>query len=242
MIKAVTDKSELAFLKCTDIYSGKILSLLSAYSVDYDFCRFYCQAENVMARLGNEYILSASDSDTDYKELAFFLTMNGFSSVLTDEKTGKALEKELDAEYTYNYLVEFRGEQEECERNAAPKLTEVFDILKTGFDIDYESWYLDMSHSVRHGVTKVFMLDGASTCTMQFNIYKTAFISQVATLPEMRGKRLAERLLRSVCGELRENGSRVYLACREALLPFYKKVEFEQTGRVCVITSKDKGK
>lgn len=239
MISSVLEENQLDFLECTDIFSGKILSLLKAYSTKYDFCKFYLQNKNFIAALGKDFIISANDENTDFEELSYFFAMNGFHSILTDEKTGKCFEKELDANYNYNCLLEFKGDFEENKINRECFLNDVYEILKTGFEIDYESWYLDMSHRIRHGVTKVYTLNNSSTCTVQFDINKIAFVSQVATKPEERGNQLAQRLLRTVCGDLNKNGSRVFLACRKELLPFYKNVGFDQIGNVCIITNKE---
>lgn len=113
-----------------------------------------------------------------------------------------------------------------------PPLGEVYEVLKTAFDIEFEPWYLDMSHRIRHGVSSFRMLEG-SVLAVQHNLNGEALLSQIATLPEARRHGNASRLILSVCAELA--GSAVYLVCGDELKGFYERIGFRrERGAYCL--------
>ena len=113
-----------------------------------------------------------------------------------------------------------------------PPLDEVFGILASSFEIDYEHWYVDMSHRIRHNVAKARKHDG-SALIVQYDINGEALLSQIATLPEQRGRGSASRLISSACAEL--SPSDVYVICEDKLLPFYSRIGFEKTSDKFII-------
>ncbi|MCD7797518.1 MAG: hypothetical protein LUG95_07985 [Clostridiales bacterium] len=89
MIQRITEKTELSSYNKIDLFSIRILSLLNAYSTDYDFAVFYKQLDShgnitaIISKLDNEYTLSYN-SNADLTELADFFTCLGYNSVLSD--------------------------------------------------------------------------------------------------------------------------------------------------------------
>ena len=126
----------------------------------------------------------------------------------------------------------FNGVSVPCETETDTPLEEFYSILKTGFNIEFEPWYLDMSHRIRHGVTRTKRL-GGSVLVIQHDLFGSALISQVATAPEYRGNGGASRLISAVCAELSE--SEVFVICEEELREFYEKNGFQKIGKKFII-------
>ncbi len=230
MIKRANYPEELKNLPETGVEAQKIRSLLLAYGTNYDFCRFFTAKNLVLAQLNGDFIIS-NFGETDVEELSEFLNFNGFSEIFCSDKLAQALEKRLEVKRESVNLMRFSGVPE---KKVLEKLTpsDAYQIIKTGFNFDFEPWYLDMSHRVRHGISRIYGLDGAAL-VVQYNLNGEAMISQVATLPEKRGNGCARRLISAVCAELNE--SKVFVLCENKLLGFYGKIGFVPEGTKCCL-------
>ena len=232
MINSVTSIEQIQDFP-SDIFGGKILSLAYAYGFDYDFCRFYRSGGLLIGKYYSDFI-AAGECD-DFEELGWFLTLNGFSSVLLSPENAEGIKPFVKGEYSEDYVYEYRGPAGGGDVIVNPPLDEVYKILKDGFpDLPYGEWYPDMSHRIRHGVSECYILDGA-TCAKMFDIKGTAFISLVASSREMRGKGSAFRLLQTVCGNILKDREHILLICRKELQPFYEKVGFTKRGNAVTI-------
>ncbi len=230
MIKRANYPEELKNLPETGVEAQKIRSLLLAYGTKYDFCRFFVGENIVLAQLNGDFVIS-DFGETDFGELAEFLNFSSFSEIFCSDYLGQLLEKHLDVERENVNLMRFAGVPEKNELQIlAP--ADAYQIIKTGFDFEFEPWYLDMSHRVRHGVSRLYGLDGAALA-VQYNQNGEALISQVATLPEKRGKGCARRLISAVCAELQD--SEVFVLCEDKLLGFYEKIGFVPEGKKCCL-------
>lgn len=230
MIKSAKSPEELKNLPETGVEAQKIRSLLLAYGTNYDFCRFFTVENVVLAQLNGDFVIS-DFGEIDADELAEFLNFSGFSEIFCSEYLGKILAKQLDVKRESVNLMRFFGIPE---KNELEILTpaDAYRIIKTGFGFEFEPWYLDMSHRVRHGVSRLYGLDGAALA-VQYNLNGEALLSQVATLPEKRGKGCARRLISAVCAELHE--SEVFVLCEDKLLGFYEKIGFVPEDKKCCL-------
>lgn len=240
MIAQTCDISELTAKSSANAVEGKALCLFAAYGADKDFCRFYRQDKAlIIAVLDNDYVICSIGGKPDYDELAAFICANGFNSLFTTAEICAELDGKFPADFCRNALMEYHGEYIPNKKTIKnPPLDEVYRVLNAAFDIPYEPWLLDTSHRVRHGVSELYLLDSASSCTVLYDLGGTAFITQVATLPSERGKGTARRLLHDVAGRYKQNGRRVQLVCRESLREFYEKCGFIRAGTVCQISAK----
>lgn len=230
MIKRIKSRNELSALPENGVEAQKIRSILLAYGTEYDFCRFYSAENAFLAQLNGDFII-CDYGETDIAELSEFLGFSGFESVFCSDKLGNSLAKKLDLKPQKVNLMRFEGEFNAIK----PELltpNEAYSVIKTGFEFDFEPWYLDMSHRVRHGISRLYGLCG-SALAVQYAINGEALISQVATLPEKRGNGFASRLLSAVCGELREFS--VYVLCENELVEFYRKNGFVFVEEKCCI-------
>lgn len=230
MIRRALSEGDMKALPKYGIEAQKIRALMVSYGLKYDFCRFYVGEFRAgcafLGGLNGSFVLSEI-GECDHGELAEFLSFSGFSEIFCSESAGEGLSELLPCHLQKVNAMRFDGIGVPCNVLTEPSLDNVYTILKTAFDIEYEPWYLDMSHRVRHGVTAFRMLEG-SVLAIQHDINGEALLSQIATIPEMRGKGNARRLISAVCAELSD--SRVYVICEDVLLDFYNKLGFRRVG------------
>ena len=211
----------------------KIRALYQAYGTGYDFCKFYKQGSAVLAYLDKNCVLY-SDNGVDFDELSDFLLMNGFNDLFCTEETANCLLKHLSADCQTVVAMQFSGKPMQSDIIETDSLSELFGIISTGFDIDFEPWYLDMSHRIRHGVSRAFKLSDTAALVVQHNINGEALLSQIAVVPAARRQGLASKLIKAVCYELFP--SKCYVICEPKLCGFYQKVGFTLSGEFCIIT------
>lgn len=234
--RALTDE-DLNRLPKNGIEAQKIRALLLCYGLKYDFCRFYVGEFHAgcafLGELNGSFVLSDC-GECDFEEFADFFAFGGYGEIFCSDMAGERLAERLKCRPQRVNIMRFEGKAVPCDTETDPPLDNVYSVLETAFDIEYEPWYLDMSHRIRHGVVQFRMLDG-SVLAIQHNINGEALLSQVATLPEKRGLGKARRLISAVCAELA--GSIVNVICEDELLGFYRKIGFIHDGYACRLLS-----
>lgn len=241
MIKRVSSDEELlrfwensgVFRDRSDVEAHKIYALWLCYGAKYDFCRFYTADGAVICGQGGSFVVS-DHGECDYDEMSEFFAVSGFSEIFCSERAGTALSENMRCAVNDVYLMRFNGVGVPCETENDTPLKEFYGILNTAFDIEFEPWYLDMSHRIRHGVTRTRRL-GSSVLVIQHELFGCALISQVATASGERRKGGASRLISAVCAELSE--SAVYVICEEMLRGFYEKNGFEKICKKYILRS-----
>lgn len=234
MIRRVYSPEELSILPENGIEARKIRALLMAYGTKYEFCRFYVSEGIVLCETDGSFVLCEYADSCGANELAEFLAFHGYSEIFCSLIIGEKLAGLLNCSFKRVNLMRFCGEGVPCGTvDTSPPLDDVFEILKTSFDIEYEPWYADMSHRIRHGVSSARVLDN-SALIVQYDFDGEALLSQVATVPEHRGRGGASRLIKAVCAELSSND--VYVLCEDRLLPFYCKVGFDKISQKMILT------
>ena len=222
MIKQIFTEEDFSALPEKGIEAGKIRALYNAYGAKYPFCRFYRQGDCYISCLDGAYVVCGEPEDTT--ELSQFLSVNGYIEIFCAEATADVLSGSLEAEKAEIFLMCFNSGSSAVQPDYAPSLSDVYSIVSEGFDIAFEPWYLDMSHRVRHGVTKCAVLDDRAALVIQHDINGEALISQVACRMDSRGKGYASQLVVSAACSLAS--SEVYVLCEEQLVPFYEKCGF----------------
>lgn len=237
MIRRVLLPEELAHLPQKGVEAQKIRALFLAYGTKYDICRFYVSEDVILCETDGSFVVCEIGNVGDISELADFFGFNGFSEIFCSDALGERLSAYLKCGAQKVNLMRFDGVSVKCaEVDNEPSLDEVFRILSSSFDIDYEHWYVDMSHRIRHNVAKARML-GSSALIVQHDLNGEALLSQIATLPSERGNGNASRLISAVCAEL--CSSDVYVICEDKLLQFYRNIGFKKTADKFIVTPKN---
>lgn len=247
MIRQIYDGSCLRLSE--DYYSLKTLAALNAYGTGYGFCRFYSAGSGNILLYNSSAVLSGEMTDTE--ETGDFLKINSPDSAecppsaaaLLAEKGFLADEYEFKRRLLFKLIPQKAFDNERFKENTDDpvSLDKMYAVLKNCFgDFQYDLWYADMSHRIRHKVSKAFMCGGSTCAAMDFCIGKKAYISAVGTLPEERGKGLGSGLLKHIAAELELSGAEGFLWCFEELEEFYSHIGFRQIGEDIILLKKEK--
>lgn len=248
MITQIDAKTAIRLLgKEKDVLSLKIGGNLKAYQ-GYDFCSFYAGRNVFIGKYYDDLVIRTKGglSDEEIEELSLFLKVCGFKQAICSLETGKRLElmgrkncfESILFKFSSNLIPENEEYPEFSVLEENPPLDGVFEILKEGFpDINYEQWYTDINHKIRHEVSRVYVYGGA-TATVMADINDGVFIALLASKKEARGTGAAKKLLRSLGAHFERQGKEVSVLCREELIPFYRKAGFYECGKTVTILRK----
>ncbi|MCM1024603.1 MAG: GNAT family N-acetyltransferase [Prevotella sp.] len=216
----------------TDSYYGrKILATFSAYGGKYDFCRFYsCGSYGGVIHIYNTNMVI--DGNINPEELKMFIDMT--KPVAIEVKSDVALQlcSAYDLKHRTLFHVKSGKNDVDFERVKVNCCTDrCFEILNESFDnmLSYDDWYVDISHRIRHGVSKLYLYD-STTITQQFNINGFIFLSHIATAKSQRGRGTARSLLRLLGAEAEKRGENAYLFALDRRRSFYETIGFEPVG------------
>lgn len=221
------------YLQKPNPYACRILSQLLAYGTGERFSEHWVQLEDnkpiaVISRInGNMTTFCETAND----ELLEFIKAVGYNTILADRKlfpqywSGEVLMKFVrQADIEFSDSIDFN-----------PTIREVYAILErcrgAGFDVpDFDSFYPDMSHKVRHGLARIFALrvngQAVSCCMTSAETDSCAIISGVACLPEFRCRGYASKLTAKMVKSL---GNRdIFVFCRKELVGFYNRLRFDE--------------
>ncbi len=233
MIEIIEDFDGLKEWKKRDLFSIRILALLKSYGTSYNFATFYRQIIDgkitaVISKLDNDITL-ALDCDFDNAELVRFFCITGHSSILCPN------EFQFGAKYDEGAIMQTNKKMNlptvEATVDEYPKLMDLYNFIDYE-NQDFKSWYVDISHRVRHNTAKAYTLnvDGfIVSSSILSSIYdNTAVLSAVRTQEEFRNMGYASFLVSYICNDVK--GS-VFLM-REANIneSFYSRLGFENTG------------
>ena len=192
MIKQIEEIPELSGYEKTDIYSVRILSLLSAYGCKYSFARFYKQINgsgkltSIISSLDGSMTVSYNES-ADKNEISDFASVIGFSCLLCDENL------ENDSSYESGEVMKsFRKIEIPCDFSQLdeyPDLLDMYNFIDYG-ETDFKSWYTDISYRIRHNAAKAFGLKNGN------EIISTAVLSSIyKNSAVLTGKRKKRKIL-----------------------------------------------
>lgn len=232
MTERVYSAEQISGLPEHGVEAQKIRALFLAYGGGYDFCRFFRHGGTFLAALDGSFVI-AEQPGADIEELAQFLALHGFTDIFCSEYMGQALIPLLNAEFTPVSLMEYAGEKggalpAECSPS------EAWRVISSRFAIPFEPWYLDMSHRVRHGISRCIS-DGRAALVIQHAINGEALISQVSVLPEYEGQGIAGALLRQVSAALPES---VQVVCEDSLCGFYERCGYRRVSKKFVAAAR----
>ena len=182
----------------------------------------------IISRLDNDYTVCHNDN-FNQKELDDFFKTLGFNSILCDE--------DLKLSFSYDYGITMATNKKiektinYAEIDEYPKLMDLFN-LEDYSSADFESWYVDVSHRIRHGAAKAVTLNinGEIISSGIFSsIYNNdAILTAVSTQSEFRRMGYASALVSAMVCDIK---GKVYLMRdKNKNEEFYKKLGFENIG------------
>lgn len=235
MIKQINDETQFDNYSITDIFSVRILSLLGAYGCKYSFARFYMQVNDsesitaILSVLDKDVTVSYDENSADKEEIAEFVSVLGYETVLCSELPISCGACESGAVMQTDKTVELPNPFGAV--NAYPNLFELYNFINYGTN-SFDAWYVDINHRIRHGFAKAFTLEigGEIISSAIFSSIhnKNAILTAVRTKPELRGMGYASSLISLICSDF---GGTVYLMRENGKNEsFYKKLGFKNTG------------
>lgn len=255
MIRQIVDSQKLEQIPLpNEHHARKISTLYDAYGIGNSFCRFYAICANdidakdygftsiygIAAVMGELMILSNLKDKADIpdhinEELCAFIFASEFEEIGVNPDYADLLKDKLSQGYdcSYSDIHRYNGELpiREIRPKSKPHLEQVYKIVNSSFDdVLYEAWYVDMSHRIRHGISKAYTYKDSTTLTVQYDVGGNIFISHVATLPRMRGRGYSTKLLQTIAHKYHSEGKIVELAARKEMREFYNKIGFSKMG------------
>lgn len=216
--------------RLTDSYYGKkIAAAYKAYGGEYGFCRFYA-CENGDESFGTAHIYNSSmvvDGAVNPEDIR---TLVNFTKPLTVEIAEGTISR-LDG-YRPLHRTLFKAVPRETDVNFADVTVNggfkrCYKILAESFENmgRFEEWYVDISHRVRHGVSRIYLY-GDTTVTENFDVDGFVFVSHIATAKSARGKGSARRLLYRLADKFEKEGKSVHLFALDHRKNFYETIGF----------------
>ena len=189
MIKRIYGALPPGYL-CNNVIAGRINAYYRAYGTGYDFCTFYSGdiGDDMLALYYGGELYVHCNENTDTESLLAFSDMLGAGAVMSDirlaEKSETLFIMTSDKAPTVNNSNYPKAEFTEDYRT-------VFEILKSGFslgDDQFDDWYADTCHRVRHGVSKLIVMYSddipVATATVLFGDDKECLESTIIDLSE----------------------------------------------------------
>lgn len=222
-----------------NVIVGRINAYYRAYGTGYDFCTFYegDTDDNMLALYYGGELYVHCNENGDLQSIITFSEMLGAKAVMSDIK--------LSEESETLYIMTSGQMPAVCTNQLKAEFTEdyrtVFEILKSGFslsDCQFDEWYADTCHRVRHGISRLIVMyygsEPAATATVLFDDDKSCFLSHIAVRRDMQKNGIGTALL-SCAANLLDN-RKITLICKKNVQRFYINCGFTATGTAYEIT------
>ncbi len=233
MIEKIENKEQLSDWKENDIFTVRIFALLQSYGTAYNFASFYRQVVDgkitaVMSKLDGDFTMSLTD-DYDRDELVRFFCVAGYTSILCDDRF------EMSSRYEEGVVMSSSKKQDKPMQNAVideyPKLMDLFNFVDYD-NQDFKSWYVDISHRVRHKTAKAYTLNVSGeiiSSGILSSIYcGNAVLTAVRTADEFRNMGYGGSLVSHICSDVK--GMVFLMRDKDLNESFYKNLGFENIG------------
>ncbi len=208
-----------------------------SYGHKFPFLLFWCQyIENsltaVICRFEQAVILVAKKG-ADLNEIKDFLFAVGFNSLEGEyELISRLVPNNINA---YNVVYKkTAGDLAPC---PTPNIKAVFDTLYSKENehikpTDFEAFYADLSHRIRHGTAAAVLTQNSATAIASHITKENAVISGVAVKPNNRGKGLGLAALKSLESHLAWRN--IFAAVDDSVLEFYVKAGYTAKYKIAV--------
>lgn len=211
-------------------FGCKLSAVARAYGFGLDFARFWVGEGAAYGLLDGE--LSVAGTPGDMQEARAFLDMLGPGSVFCEDRLAGGLGLAVSEE---GAVMEKPVPDGEGESFPVPGLREVWELLgRVGMRVDFEPFYLDMSHRIRHGTALAlgeYRAGELAGCAVVPAIADgCAVLSALAVREDCRGEGVGSGLIRKA--ERALPGKRLYIFRESGKnRRFYERSGFVQAGR-----------
>lgn len=211
-------------------FGCKLSAVARAYGFGLDFARFWVGGGAAYGLLDGE--MSVAGAPGDVEETREFLRMLGPGSVFCEGRLADGLGLKVSAEGAVMAKAVPPGKAASF---PIPGLREVCGLLsRAGMAVDFEPFYLDMSHRIRHGAALALgeYMDGAlaGCAVVSAVVEKSAVLSALAVREDCRRKGIGSRLVDMVQSAL--PGRTLYIFRESGRnRAFYEKLGFAEVGQ-----------
>ncbi len=220
------------------VFGCRIQSAAAAYGFEEPFAQFWTQEDKAaLCKLDDAVILEAA-SDADFAEITDFIRMTGAQKVLCSAEIAK--QTGLSAVCRGEIMVYRNTETPEVPTGFElnPSLREIHALLcecatETFLPPEFEPFYLDLSHRIRHGaalsagVRQGETLVSCAVCSSKTE--NQAVISAVAARPELRRMGFGHAALNALISQLPQKEIYIFRAQGENE-SFYRSFGFSPCG------------
>lgn len=233
MIKLL-EKDKLPSVNFTDGFSmTKIKANLWSYGNTYPFLNVWQQTvDNTIAALISKFedtLVLVANSSADLFEIKEFTEVIGYKSLQGEPWILKGMNLPFKE---YEILMK-KGQGAE---SLLPihKIEKIYKILyseenETIKPTEFEGFYVDLSHRIRHGTAAALNLENSAVCIASHITNKHAVISGVFTLKNEREKGKGSKALDALVKALGERD--IFVAAEDKVSPFYLKNGFTPCGK-----------
>nr|WP_319489362.1 GNAT family N-acetyltransferase [uncultured Caproiciproducens sp.] len=238
MIKKVEYADALSSFDST-VFGCRILSTASAYGLNEPFAQFWVQegTHTALCKLDDTVILDAGE--TDYNELRDFIRMTGANRLLCDSAAAQKIEFQIAASGQIMVYESTAPVQTQSAFEINPSLRDMHALLsicatETFTPPEFEPFYMDMSHRIRHGTAMavgMFQADKqlVSCAICSALTEEKAILSAVCVNPEYRRKGLGHETLSAMISQMPDKKFFVLRAQHENE-SFYRTFGFTACG------------
>lgn len=224
-------------------YSRVIRAHLDAYGTGYDFCRFYeivgKHRVGVIAIFNSavavDFVRGAKVTNGAKRELSEFIE---FQSPISVELPNEFLPRSGFSGYVSFERIFFAVPPSESAVGITePDPEAVFNTV-FGEAGDYGLWLTDTMRRINGGRSRLLSYESA-VLTVRFAVDKRAYITDVATPPDDRGKGYARTLLGGAAKLLKGEGLSAYLAAFPETAGYYRSLGYQEIDRDTVFNLRE---
>ncbi|MCC8132021.1 MAG: GNAT family N-acetyltransferase [Ruminococcus sp.] len=250
MIRRIDSFDNAKLLLRDSHYSRIILSHILAYGTEYDFCEFYellkgNKRVGIFASMNSSLTVDLLDdahsSSGCIRETAEFIR---FKNLLYVEMPEVLIPRRGISEYRKEkrYFFSVPATEEVLDENGL--MTElsyekIFETVFAGQGASYGLWLTDTMRRVNRGIVRIYGYQSA-VLTVKCQSYGRAYLADIATPEEDRGKGYASTLIKLVSQELKKEGIDCYLAADETMRDFYLRLGCTELGEDYILKLKER--
>lgn len=211
-----------------------------SYGRGFSFLSIWAEKEGnevytVICKFEDTVFISASEK-TNYPQLKEFLQTVGFSSVQASPRVISRLG--FSSFKTFSCL----SLEKTSQKTVSPTCDSSLSFIKSAYDVlysapeknlqpvDFEGFYVDISHRIRHGTAYIEAYKESSVALISHIDGCSAVISGVMTLKEKRGLGYGSELLKKIAQKF--SSKKLFVITDEATENFYKINGFKKTEEI----------